>query len=312
MPQDRFMIAPLTSGQQSDVKPWLIADDAYESLRNAYLFRGRVRKRFGSRPMNTSVDSAIAQLYTRLRVNLGDIGDTGAHSLSGNVPGTSYFVGQMFSVGDVMFSVNTAGAANMLNTAAAAIITVKTYNTGTGAYNITFADATYDGVPVYFYPTLPVMGFITYETGVVNDNAVIAFDTRFSYQYIANGWERIGAAVWSGSDSQFFWGTTWQSDNAYESLLFVVNFNQADQIKYWNGATATWTTIHPATIITADYTLETSRILIVFKDRLLALNTIEQEGAGIYRSYVNRVRWSQNGSPVQADAWRTDIPGKDH
>jgi hypothetical protein len=54
----------------------------------------------------------------------------------------------------------------------------------------------------------------------------------------------------------------------------------------------------------------TAKILIGFKDRLLALNTIELEGGG-NRTFQNRARWSQNGDPtVAATSWLDDTPGR--
>ena len=63
---DRFFIAPYEekSGLQTDHKPWLIPDEAFSELENAYVFRGRVRKRFGSRWLGNS------PLVSRLRVAL--------------------------------------------------------------------------------------------------------------------------------------------------------------------------------------------------------------------------------------------------
>ena len=51
MATDRFLIAPIdeNSGLQKNVLPWLIPDNAFSEFNNAYVFRGRVRKRFGSR-----------------------------------------------------------------------------------------------------------------------------------------------------------------------------------------------------------------------------------------------------------------------
>src|ERR1700734_649823 len=97
---DRFLIAPFNSGLHTDLKPWLIADDAFETLNNAYVFRGRVRKRFGSILMGQGdADTALTnQLFSRLRVNLGS-------STSGTVPGIIWEVGQLFSVGDDILTV---------------------------------------------------------------------------------------------------------------------------------------------------------------------------------------------------------------
>ena len=64
--ENRFFIAPYdeSSGQQNNVKPWLIPDNAFEVLNNAYVFRGRVRKRFGSRYFANDNDP----LKSRLRI----------------------------------------------------------------------------------------------------------------------------------------------------------------------------------------------------------------------------------------------------
>ena len=65
MPLDRFMITPINGGLQTDLKPWLVPDDAFSQLNNAYIFRGRVCKRFGSRYMNGTVAQSVAQLNSR-------------------------------------------------------------------------------------------------------------------------------------------------------------------------------------------------------------------------------------------------------
>ena len=152
MPFDRFFIGPLQTGLQQNLRPFLISDDAFEQLQNAYVFRGRVRKRFGERLMGTGWDSAITEpLFSRLRINLGNTDGSG--NFSGTVPGAIFKVGQEFSVGDEIFTVYQTGTpAVMLDTGAA---TVKTYNTTTGAVVINGAAA---ATAVYFYPGEPVMG----------------------------------------------------------------------------------------------------------------------------------------------------------
>lgn len=300
MAYDRFMIAPINTGLQQDVKPFLIPDDAFARLQNAYVFRGRVRKRFGSRLLNGSVSPAVAQLYSRLRivVNTTD----GAGNASGTVPGVIFAVGQVFSIGDEIFTVvsSAPGAQPMLTTGASV---THTYDIGTGAYVFVGADANTD---VYFYPATPVMGLISYEVIDINDEPLFAFDTQFAYQRVNGGWARLGTAVWTGNDAQFFWGCSYRGIEAYDNYLFVTNFNPPDQIKYWDGAS--WTTFAPVFNAAGDI-IETARIIVAFKDRLLFLNTVESISSTNH-SFVNRLRFSQNGSPVQSDAWREDIPGK--
>lgn len=299
MALDRFMIAPYTTGLETDVRPWLIPDNAFEELRNAYVFRGRVVKRFGSRLMTGTSDSAndYEQLTSRLRINIATTDVNG--DLAATVcPGTKWPVGQLFSVGDEIFTVYQANGA-MLSTGAG----TGTYNTATGTVTITGATATTD---VYFYPAQPVMGIVTYDTGFINDEPVYAFDTQFSYEFTTAGWERLGTATWSGTDSNFFWSTNYRGAANYDRYLFVTNFVDADFIKYWNGAA--WTNLNPD-INAAGDKLITARLVIAFKNRILALNTRENIAASA-RSFANRCRFSQNGDPVDATAWRQDIVGK--
>ena len=64
---DRFFIGPLQTGLQQNLRPFLIADDAFDLLQNAYVFRGRVRKRFGSRLMGSGFSSPVTEpLFYRL------------------------------------------------------------------------------------------------------------------------------------------------------------------------------------------------------------------------------------------------------
>lgn len=301
---DRFMIAPINSGLQNSLKPWLVPDDAFQVLTNAYVFRGRVKKRFGSYLMNQLVSSSVAQLYSRLRINLGNT--DGAGNKSSTVPGSKFNEGQLFSIGDQMLTVYQLGTPAAMKSTGSA---TGTYNTTTGAYVITGADA---ATPVYFYPAEPVMGLVTYTDGTLNAEPIFGFDTQFAYQYVAGAWRRLSAeasagdALWTGSDYQFFWGATYDGITAADYYMFVTNFNAADHLRYWDGAQ--WNTLNPDFNAGGD-TIETSRIVVAFKDRVVLLNTIEKI-SGSNTSFVNRCRFSQNGSPVASDAWREDIPGK--
>jgi hypothetical protein len=314
---DRFFIAPYAenSGLQTNLKPWLIPDEAFSELNNAYVFRGRVRKRFGSRWTGGS------QFSSRLRINIGTI--TGG-TLSGNVrtiladAGMPTSVGQSFSIGTIVFTIfnPSSGPQQMLRTDNSA---TATFNLTNSDFNITSVVQP-DGTAVYFYPSFPVMGLPTYEQIGVSNEYVIAFDTRYAYKYSPGGWNRIsaettpGAAVWTGNNTQFFWATTWIQTGSATKVFFVTNFNQNEPnfMRYFNGTA--WNNFMPIlNQISAgpdvfNY-LFSARIIVLFKNRLLAFNTWEGSIApGI--NYNNRFRYSQYGSPLNSDSWRKDIPGK--
>lgn len=344
MAYDRFLIAPINSGLQTDLRPWLIQDDAWEQLDNVYVFRGRIRKRFGSILTGTS------PLTSRARVQIGTTDGTGA--LAGTVPGIIWKIGQQFSIGAAIYTVYQANGA-LFQTIAT---TTATYNTADGAY--VFAGAPIN-TPVYFYPAEPVMGLPLFESGPINNHPTVAFDTQFAYQFAGGAWFRSVnngtlQPTFHGNNSQFFWGTNWQSAVSSQVALFVSNFNvnvgtgmvTDDPIWSYNGTT--WApfsyepdvTINPgatnqqpftvtqATAVTGAIILnyvQSALIMIVFKNRLILLNTIENNanGASAFNTgtpattgitptnyltstntaYPWRCRYSQYGSPFSRNAW---------
>ena len=300
MPADRFLIAPFTTGLQTDVKPWLIPDDAFEVLRNAYVYEGRVRKRFGSRLLNESVDADVAQLNSRLRIKIGTaIADPDTI----NIPGSTLTVGRLFSLSDgTILTVDQIGAGvATLSTNDPAI--TATIDTTVSPNTITVTGG--GGLDLFYYPSTPVMGFSLYETSPINQEPTFAFDTQFAYEFTSGAWERLGSAVWTGGPTDFFWADTWRGITANEDYLFVTNNTTADGIRYWNGSA--WTTLNP--LYNTTQTIETCRIIVPFKDRLLFLNVVEKV-SGAPNRFRNRCRFSQNGDPRSADAWREDTPGK--
>jgi hypothetical protein len=325
MPKDRFMIAPLQGGLTTNQKPWQITDDSFAKLQNAYMFRGRVRKRFGSRLMNGQVPQNVAQLYSRLRMTIGTTdGVTG--DFTGNLPGdmSQLAIGQAFSVGNVMFTVYQLGAnvATLSDATGpdAGISATINSTTNPNSISITGNGTTNLGVPVYYYPALPVMGLIEYETAQSTSDPTYAFDTQFAYQYdpsASGGWDILGplppamnSGIWTGADWQFFWGTTWQGSDASIRFLFITNNNEPDLMQYYSQASNTWTVLNPQ-INAAGDTLQTALMLVVFKDRLIALNTTENIST-INTVYTNRARWSAIGDPSNSSStsWRQDIPGQ--
>jgi len=300
---DRFFIAPFDdkSGLQRNVKPFMITDEAFASLNNAYAWRGRIRKRFGSRWLDNTQD------LTRLRVNVGTTNNTGA--LSGTVPAMAGAIGQMFSIGQNFFTVNALGTpANLLIDGTA---TTATFNTSTGSFVFTGSAAT---TAVYWYPALPVMGMATFQNAIIDDEPLIAFDTIYAYQY-NGGWERIdgevtpGAATWTGSNSQFFWFTTWVGVDASNYVLFVTNFNETEPNFMRFLFNNNWDNFQPLISSGSSLYMNAARILVPFKNRLLAFNIWEgnSDGTGNIQ-YANRMRYSgpSNVSPLGMNAWDQD------
>lgn len=356
MAYDRFLIAPFSSGLQTDLRPWLIPEDAFASLRNAYVFRGRVRKRFGSTLTgNGTPGSVTAPLFSRLRIPLAGgagVGTTDAMgAATGTVPGSIFKVGQMFSIDDQLFTVAATGTPTTLLSTDASV-TTHTFNTTTGVY--TFDGAT-PNTQIYFYPAEPVMGLTNYESGTVNNQPSYAFDTQFAYTYSGGSWIRSGTGsipLWHGDNLDFYWSYNYEGVADNTVALFVTNFQATvgtgavtdDPIWSFNGsswspfsyspdATINPTNQQPYTVTTttgasgsiiANY-VQSARIVVSFKNRLLLLNTIENNANGATafdplnptttgitpanyltstsKAYPQRVRYSHVGSPFSDNAW---------
>jgi len=294
---DRFFIAPYdaNSGLRTDVKPWLIPDEAFSVMENAYVFRGRVRKRFGTRYINNQFDPKLSQLR-HLLVPVGLVVTTASNIA----------LGQTFTIGNDVFTViNTTVGQFLLSTSG---VTAQI----TAANQVTFSAIAGN---VFWYPHLPVMGFIIREQSTLNQEETIAFDTQYAYRYAA-GWLRLagGADTWSSTDANFFWGINYLAPQTGTRYLFVTNYDltlpvsATNTMRYYDGAT--WAAFQPRINSIATVTLKTARILTVFHNRLLALNVQEYDSVGPTATlYPNRCRFSALGNFTDP-AFREDVAGQ--
>jgi hypothetical protein len=325
MPMDRFLIAPTNSGLVNNMPPWLIPDDAFEYLQNAYIFRGRIKKRYGS-----TLSGGVDPLNSRLSISLASGGAAvGITDVSGNAGGVLWTVlgdanditpavGMIFSIGTQVYTIISvaAGVQFMKST-----MGVATFEASTTDYAFVGAPAL---TTIYFYPALPVMGITQFEIGKVNNHPTYAFDTRYAYLFAAGFWSRSGTAQWNGNNLNYFWSVNWQGLTG-TNFLFVSNFNATlgalapaatdDPIWYYDGTT--WTDavgvdafyFRPAGgAVHAGPFVQTARIIVAFKNRLVLLNTVENDnsvggGEGTATAYTNRARYCFYGSPFAVNAW---------
>jgi len=303
-----FLIYSMDKGQQTNVEPWLIPEQAFEKLEDAYVWRGRVKKKWGYSLIGSN------DLNSRLRINFATTDANGELAYT-TIPGILMKPGMMFSVGSEVYTVTTVPTVG--NNAD----TLGTLGTSTGnieytsaapdvfKFKLTGVSASIATTSVYFYPAEPVMGLPSREIGNISFEDIIAFDTQFSYTRSGGAWEQLGTATWTGSNKDFFWGVNARGANPYQTNFYVVNNTRADNIKYIDSAGVAWTNLQP-TLNSGGDTLDSARIITYFKDRLVVFNTLETTG-GSSRAYPQRCRFSQNGDPTAAaTSWLEDTPGR--
>lgn len=292
MGYDRFLIAPVRSGLQNNYPPFLIPEDAFQELNNAYVFRGRVKKRYGSTYSGADANTS------RLRVNIGTTDGAGNLNIiltTPTNPQTTGAIGQQFTVGSETYTVIIANGA-MLTTSPGG---TGTFNTGTRNVILNGALA---NTAVYYYPAQPVMGLGVYENGPITNQPAIAFDMQNPYQFNGSSWEWLKGStatpLFTGTNNDYFWTSTWRGAAANVRLFFVTN--NVDNIWYWDGAD--WDTMIPIFNTNGDTVIK-ARIVLPFQGYTILLNTTEHVFGGGDGTFRNRARWSVYGSPLEAYSW---------
>ena len=305
-------ITGFDKGLMNNKKPFLLPDQAFSTLENAYVWRERVKKRGGPK-------------------FLGRLSRTFSNIASGN-SGTSPWTFNIYTVtsttpeanaeiepdsvvivmGGVTFTDNGDGTISSATPGNSGIIN---YITGSITLITTVAAGTPVVITFGYFPGLPVMGIWQRQIGgpTIDNEPTVWFDTKYAYTWTGTGFtELVPGFTWNGSDSDFFWCYNYRGAAPQDKLFFATNFKSdaGSPMRYYDGTT--WTTFAP--LVTATQTLFQARILIAYYGRFLALNVYEGTTAGGYAGAVNianRCRFSAYAqSPIATTSWQTDIFGQ--
>lgn len=322
----KLFIGPFHTGLERDVEPWLLATEAFSTLEDAYVWRGRVRKKVGYTILGR------LHLTPTLPEALGNTIGAGT-TFTGNLANFPVSPGTVTITIGAFHTLTDNGNGTL--SAATGTAVFGTINYESGAVNLFIDPGVGAAVPVtataYRYlPRLSCMGLSLYEVPPINREYLIAFDEDYSYLYnTATGIFDVlvdGAGnnqVWNGTNSDFFWSVNYYQDDNNNYLFWttnnvansVVGPQTQDGIQIFDGTN--WTAQTPQ-IDAAANQLRGCLILIPYRNRMVALNTLE--GAVTPAAAVrhpNRARWSQNGVPYtttilgsDANAWRQDLIGR--
>lgn len=326
-----FGIGYASKGLVKNKQSFAIAEDAFDVLDNAHVFRGIVKRREGysllgrfrrdvtglAQSTTTNTDSySDADLLNSVRATEPD---------AAIVPGTVVITIDAGGPNATIYNdATTNGVLTYVSGASSPYTGSGTINYATGSISITF-DGTITGsetvdADLSYYPGLPCMGLGQRELKAINAEQTVGFDTKYAYSYSnANSrWNEYSstATTWSGSNSDFFNILNYWTDGAADptALLWVTNFSGTggDVIRYHDGTN--WVNFTPQinTSGTAN-DLYQCRIMVAYRGRLVALNTYEGTTAGGLAgatAYRQRARFSQIGNPIASDAWYQDVSGK--
>lgn len=302
-------------GLVQDRKPALLPNEAFSELENAYVWRERTKKRDGEVPMgrlsrvfsaqslgNSGASPWTFNIYTLLSITK----ETNAEIAPGSVNISIATLATPFvDAGNGTLTNATSGNSGIINYMTGSVTLITTVGAGHAA-TITFS----------YFPALPVMGIIKRDISTLGIDSTVFFDTKYAYQYINGFQELVPGTTWTGTNTDFFWGSNYQGATPDLRYFFVTNNNinipgsSFDPIRYYNNST--WTNLEP--LVTASITLWQALIIIPYYGRLLALNTWEGATGDTFtgaKNFFSRCRFSQIGDPTdQTNGWRSDVFGR--
>lgn len=233
---EKIIVGPYNQGLRTDREPFVIDNDSFPKLINAYQWRGRIKRKRGTSLLNrlrryfNSASSAYGSTASFMLNGSGQENLLTAFGLQAN--------GNIFPT-SVSFVDSTAG--NTYTDPAGDGVLVGapagsgTINYATGAIDIGVGAAgnTIDTVTFNYYPDLPVMGLENLELDSSLYPNTLAFDTKYSYNVVISapysiydvsfyknpptgtyaGYTQkttVTPTSWNGQDYQQFWTVNYQ------------------------------------------------------------------------------------------------------
>ena len=226
-----IIIANFDTGFETDKAPFLINNDAFPEINNAYVWRDRLKKKRGVSQLGRLQRNSVALATGQSTDGAGAFSGNLITILSLESNSTFSTTGLSIIIGADTFT-DTTPATGILT---GSIGGTGTFNYATGALVISGATAaTAISVTFGYYPNIPVMGIRQFNqnfTGAstpdnVNFPLYVFFDRFYSYLYKGTTGPfydvnyYFGSGVhflWSGQDYQQFWTTN------YQGAMFATN-----------------------------------------------------------------------------------------
>lgn len=219
---EKVIVGPINQGIRQDRTPFVIDNDSFPTIINAYQWRGRIKRKRGT--------SQLGRLQRNVSVSIvltTNAGQTGVLPNTPIVPGTINLLGGTDGTtykdplkDGTLTATGGTGVGGSINYLSGSItITAGGGQTVTGTTS--------------YYPLLPVMGLEDLFLDPATFPGTIAFDTKFSYNistgfpyaiYSVSFYKNLSTGtypsyvqkttwaptIWNGADYQQFWSTNYQ------------------------------------------------------------------------------------------------------
>jgi hypothetical protein len=295
---------------------FILPEDAYPTLQNAYVWRERIKRKQGGKWLGRlQRNVTVGANSGRQNGNLL----SGFETTTGQIaPGTLNITD---SSGTIWTDPNSDGVLVANIVTPNAFINYSTgviTQNGVGGPSFSLNSASSYG----YFPGLPVMSIRPWDSTSATQDTIIFFDTTYAYIF-SNGafQEWIPGTTWNGQTTNYQWTTNYWTftnprDGITNKVFWASPFNDSDPLRFTQGTA--WFNFLPPTYGQIDNAMPApnyvydARCFLPFRGRMVMFNTYEGPTGGIGNAtkYSNRIRWAAIGSPFTSMAWRSDIQGQ--
>src|ERR1017187_2881274 len=229
---EKIIVGPINKGLNTSRTPFVIDNDSFPTLINAYQWRGRVKRKRGTAFLGrlTRFFNSIIPSYTSTASVALVAGGTNLVT-AWNLETNAYFVPGSIVITDITASPNNVYTDDSNGTLIGVPSGTGTINYASGAVTITGGGTHSITVSFLYYPVLPVLGIEDFTPVPTQFPLTIAFDDIYSYNISTASPYPIhdvsfyknppsfGSYVqktnstpttWNGEDYQQFWTTNYQ------------------------------------------------------------------------------------------------------
>lgn len=291
------MIAPFTTGIDTDVESWLAPPDSFRDADNVHVRHGYIEKRGGYRIFGHIKNTALAISISSITQAANGVVTTAVNH--GYTTGDTVYIANatgMTQVNDLMFTITVTA----LNT-----FQLNVNTTGYGAYT---GSGTVGKVQNNVDRVMGITRFIEAD----GSKDTLAFSTTRANIYdgvLKDFLPLDSAAIMNGSDTDFIWAANWQSTDVVNRLYFTngkaFDGSTLNGIRYYDAGGTGYTTTAFRPSLGGGRTLYGAKLLFVLKQRLVAVGTYEWDGATL-TYHPQRARWCQAQGPSN---WNDLIAG---
>jgi len=309
---EKIVVGPINKGLKLDRTPFVIDNDSFPTLINAYQWRGRVKRKRG-----TAFLSRLARVLTAITEPNPDGTAVYSQDLLATQhltqPGASIVPGTLnfyldFGLGNQTLYQDD-GQGNVTVTSGPFTISSGTINYATAVLTLNFTSIPGAGIPAQatfqYYPNLPVLGLEDLVLIPTEFPGTLAFDNRYAYNlntafpystydvsYYKNpatgtyvGYTQKTTAtslIWNGQDYQQFWSVN------YQGAFWVTNginipFNVTNVgMQFKPIVTTTVVAVGPPAIVT----LQITGHALVIGDFLFINEVVTTTGINFQTGYV--------------------------